>query len=117
MIIFAQQKFHIMAEKELYDSESMIMRARYAMSLIEDSWREGNLSDMEREDFKRQISELLQGMTALLDSNTKLGQELSEAREVKGLFILNCFCKNVTQWCIVGSDVVIFVKISTKQEN
>ena len=81
MIIFAQQKFHIMAEKELYDSESMIMRAQYAMSLIEDSWREGNLSDMEREDFKRQISELLQGMTALLDSNTKLGQELSEARE------------------------------------
>ena len=57
------------------------MRAQYAMSLIEDSWREGNLSDMEREDFKRQISELLQGMTALLDSNTKLGQELSEARE------------------------------------
>lgn len=81
MITFAQQKFHIMAEKELYDSESMIMRAQYAMSLIEDSWREGNLSDMEREDFKRQISELLQGMTALLDSNTKLGQELSEARE------------------------------------
>ena len=81
MITFAQQKFHIMAEKELYDSESMIMRAQYAMRLIEDSWREGNLSDMEREDFKRQISELLQGMTALLDSNTKLGQELSEARE------------------------------------
>ena len=81
MITFAQQKFHIMAEKELYDSESMIMRAQYAMSLIEDSWRDGNLSDMEREDFKRQISELLQGMTALLDSNTKLGQELSEARE------------------------------------
>ena len=81
MITFAQQKFHIMAEKELYDSESMIMRAQYAMSLIEDSWREGNLSYMEREDFKRQISELLQGMTALLDSNTKLGQELSEARE------------------------------------
>ena len=52
MITFALQKFHIMAEKERYDTERMIMRAQYAMSLIEDSWRGGNLSDMEREDFK-----------------------------------------------------------------
>ena len=36
-----------MAEKERYDTERMIMRAQYAMSLIEDSWRGGNLSDME----------------------------------------------------------------------
>ena len=28
-----------MAEKERYDKERMIMRAQYAMSLIEDSWR------------------------------------------------------------------------------
>ena len=81
MITFALQKFHIMAEKERYDTERMIMRAQYAMSLIEDSWRGGNLSDMEREDFRRQISELLQGMTTLLDSNTRLGQELSDARK------------------------------------
>ena len=70
-----------MAEKERYDTERMIMRAQYAMSLIEDSWRGGNLSDMEREDFRRQISELLQGMTTLLDSNTRLGQELADARK------------------------------------
>ena len=81
MITFALQKFHIMAEKERYDTERMIMRAQYAMSLIEDSWRGGNLSDMEREDFRRQISELLQGMTTLLDSNTRLGQELADARK------------------------------------
>ena len=31
-----------MAEKERYDTERMIMRAQYAMSLIEDSWREGS---------------------------------------------------------------------------
>ena len=81
MITFALQKFHIMAEKERYDTERMIMRAQYAMSLIEDSWRGGNLSDMEREDFKRQIAELLQGMTTLLDSNTRLGQELADAKK------------------------------------
>ena len=63
-----------MAEKERIDIERMVMRARYAMSLIEDSSHEGKLSDMEREDFKRQISELLQGMSTLLDSNTRLGQ-------------------------------------------
>ena len=44
MITFALQKFHIMAEKERYDTERMIMRAQYAMSLIEDSWRGGNLA-------------------------------------------------------------------------
>lgn len=81
MITFALQKFHIMAEKERYDTERMIMRAQYAMSLIEDSWRGGNLSDMEREDFKSQIAELLQGMTTLLDSNTRLGQELADAKK------------------------------------
>ena len=81
MITFALQKFHIMAEKERYDTERMIMRAQYAMSLIEDSWRGGNLSDMEREDLKKQIAELLQGMTTLLDSNTRLGQELADAKK------------------------------------
>ena len=40
-----------MAEKERIDIERMVMRARYAMSLIEDSSHEGKLSDMEREDF------------------------------------------------------------------
>ena len=31
-----------MVEKERYDTERMIMRAQYAMSLIEDSWRGGS---------------------------------------------------------------------------
>ena len=81
MITFAQQKFHIMAEKEIYDTERMIMRARYAMGLIEDSSYEGDLSVMELQDLKREISELVQGMTALLDSNTRIGQELADAKE------------------------------------
>ena len=81
MITFAQQKFHIMAEKEIYDTERMIMRARYAMGLIEDSSCEGDLSVMELQDLKREISELVQGMTALLDSNTRIGQELADAKE------------------------------------
>ena len=33
------------------------------------------------EDLKREISELVQGMTALLDSNTRMGLELADAKE------------------------------------
>ena len=33
------------------------------------------------EDLKREISELVQGMTALLDSNTRFRQELADAKE------------------------------------
>ena len=36
---------------------------------------------MELEDLKREIAELVQGMTALLDSNTRIGQELADAKE------------------------------------
>lgn len=35
---------------------------------------------MEREDYKRQIAELLQGMTALLEANKKMGADLAEAK-------------------------------------
>ena len=56
-----------MAEKERYDTERMIMRAQYAMSLIEDSWRGGNLSDMEREDFKRQIADFVSALRDFKD--------------------------------------------------
>lgn len=80
MLTFALQKFHFMAEKELYDIERMVMRAQYAISLLEDSSHETHMPDMEREDFKRQIAELLQGMTTLLDSNKRMGQELENAR-------------------------------------
>ena len=47
----------------------------------EDSSRECNLSVMELENLKREIAELVQGMTALLDSNTRMGQELADAKE------------------------------------
>ena len=36
---------------------------------------------MELQDLKREIAELVQGMTALLDSNTRIGQELADAKE------------------------------------
>ena len=36
---------------------------------------------MELEYIKREIAELVQGMTALLDSNTRIGQELADAKE------------------------------------
>ena len=36
---------------------------------------------MELQDLKREIAELVQGMTTLLDSNTRIGQELADAKE------------------------------------
>ena len=36
---------------------------------------------MELENLKREIAELVQGMTALLDSNTRIGQELADAKD------------------------------------
>ena len=35
---------------------------------------------MEREDYRRQIAELLQGMTALLEANKRMGKDLSESK-------------------------------------
>ena len=36
---------------------------------------------MELKDLKREIAELVQGMTALLDSNTRIGRDLADAKE------------------------------------
>lgn len=69
-----------MAEKEIYDCERMVMRAQYLMSLKAASSNAGTMSDMEREDYRRQIAELLQGMTTLLEVNKKMGKDLAEAR-------------------------------------
>ena len=49
--------------------------------ITEVSSRECNLSVMELENLKREIAELVQGMTALLDSNTRLRQELADTKE------------------------------------
>ena len=38
------------------------------------------MSDMEREDYRKQIAELLQGMTTLLEVNKKMGKDLAEAK-------------------------------------
>ena len=69
-----------MAEKEIFDCERMVMRAQYLMSLKAASSNAGTMSDMEREDYRRQIAELLQGMTTLLEVNKKMGKDLAEAR-------------------------------------
>lgn len=69
-----------MAEKEVFDYERMVMRAQYLMGLEEGPSNTGTMSDMEREDYKRQIAELLQGMTALLEANKKMGADLAEAK-------------------------------------
>ena len=36
---------------------------------------------MELQDLKREIAELVQGMTALLDYNTRIGKELADTKE------------------------------------
>lgn len=38
------------------------------------------MSDLDRDDVKRQITELLQGMTILLDSNRRMGEKLENTR-------------------------------------
>ena len=58
----------------------MVMRAQYLMSLKAASSNAGTMSDMEREDYRRQIAELLQGMTTLLEVNKQMGKDLAEAK-------------------------------------
>ena len=74
---FASQKFHIMAYQNI-DIERMIMQARYKMQLEAEapSVEGGQLSDMEREQYQKQINDLLQAVETLLKSNDTMGEEL-----------------------------------------
>ena len=79
MATFAKQKSHIMADRHI-DIERMIMQARYAMQLERDaaSVRGGELSDMEREGYQKQIDDLLNAVSTLLDANNAMGEKLEK---------------------------------------
>lgn len=81
MHTFAAQKFHIMAGQHI-DIERMVMQARYAMQLEREaaSVRGGGLSDMERERYQKQIDDLLNAVSTLLDANNAMGEKLEKAR-------------------------------------
>ncbi len=70
---------HIMA-LQVTDIERMIMQARYMMQL-EASSVPVELTDMEREGYRKQIDELIRGMQALLDANNAMGERLKRITE------------------------------------
>ena len=80
---FASQKFHIMAYQNI-DIERMIMQARYKMQLEAKapSVKGGQLSDMEREEYQKQINDLLQAVETLLKSNNALGERVALLEKV-----------------------------------
>ena len=73
MLTFAPQKLQIMADQHV-DIERMIMQAHYKMQLEAEasSVRGGQLSDMEREQYQKQIKDLLQAVETLLNSNNTM---------------------------------------------
>ena len=73
------QMTHIMA-LQVTDIERMIMQARYMMQL-EASSVPVELTDMEREGYRKQIDELIRGMQALLDANNAMGERLKRITE------------------------------------
>ena len=80
---FASQKFHIMAYQNI-DIERMIMQARYKMQLEAEapSVKGGQLSDMEREEYQKQINDLLQAVETLLNSNKVMGERVAHLERV-----------------------------------
>ena len=56
------------------------MQARYMMQL-EASSVPVELTDMEREGYRKQIDELIRGMQALLDANNAMGERLKRITE------------------------------------
>ena len=80
---FASQKFHIMAYQNI-DIERMIMQARYKMQLEAEapSVKGGRLSDMEREEYQKQINDLLQAVETLLNSNKVMGERVAHLERV-----------------------------------
>ena len=68
-----------MADQHI-DIERMVMQARYAMQLEREaaSVRGGELSDMEREGYQKQIDDLLNAVSTLLDANNAMGEKLDK---------------------------------------
>ena len=80
---FAEQKSHIMADLKI-DIERMIMQARYAMQLEAEasSVKGGEMSDMEREQYQKQIKDLLQAVETLLNSNNAMGERVAQLEKI-----------------------------------
>ena len=83
MPTFAPQKVPIMADQHV-DIERMIMQAHYKMQLEAEasSVRGGQLSDMEREQYQKQIKDLLQAVETLLKSNKAMGERVAQLEKV-----------------------------------
>lgn len=63
-----------MASKQL-DIEKMIMQARYELALETESAKVSEMSDMERKQYLKRISDLLECVSTMLDANNTLGEE------------------------------------------
>ena len=72
-----------MADQHI-DIERMIMQARYAMQLEAEasSVKCGQLSDMEREQYQKQIKDLLQTVETLLKSNNAMGERVAQLEKL-----------------------------------
>ena len=67
------------------DIERMIMQARYAMQLEAEasSVKGGEMSDMEREQYQKQIKDLLQAVETLLKSNNAMGERVAQVAQLE----------------------------------
>jgi len=69
-----------MADQHI-DIARMVMQAQYEIQLEREaaSVRVGELSDMERERYQKQINDLLNAVSTLLDANNAMGEKLEKA--------------------------------------
>lgn len=64
---------------EPQDIERMIMQAHYKEAVTQPSSCDDVMSDMEREQYRKQIRELIGAVETLLDANRSIGEQLNEA--------------------------------------
>ena len=69
---------------EPQDIERMIMQAHYKEAVTQPSSCDDDMSDMEREQYRKQIRELIGAAETLLDANRSIGEQLNEANSAIG---------------------------------
>ena len=69
---------------EPQDIERMIMQAHYKEAVTQPSSCDDDMSDMEREQYRKQIRELIGAVETLLDANRSIGEQLNEANSAIG---------------------------------
>lgn len=69
---------------EPQDIERMIMQAHYKEAVTQPSSCDDVMSDMEREQYRKQIRELIGAVETLLDANRSIGEQLNEANSAIG---------------------------------